>query len=174
VIPLKVVLKLLCGVSALVVPTRPLPNNYGPQKTQCILPEVGAYSCAITVSMKSNPESEASRTIKVVKSDNAPVPKFLWNQSIVLESDPQYNTTVTALQCIRHFTLHWRKQNLLKDFLAWYKVKYPQGPSTYASQLAIEAGRDCITRASNSLWWGWDDGFRPHFWGRASDYQEII
>ena len=28
----------------------------------------------------------------------------------------------------------------------------------------IHAGRDAITRATNSSWWNWDDGSHPFFW----------
>jgi hypothetical protein len=35
-----------------------------------------------------------------------------------------------------------------------------------------EAACDCLWRASQASWWGWDGGSRPFFWCWPEDYQE--
>jgi hypothetical protein len=37
-----------------------------------------------------------------------------------------------------------------------------------------EAGRECISGYSNSRWWEWTEGSRPHFWRWPLEYQKPI
>jgi hypothetical protein len=38
----------------------------------------------------------------------------------------------------------------------------------------FEAGSECIERAWNAIWFGWDDGSRPFFWRWPPEYMEVM
>jgi hypothetical protein len=130
---------------------------------------------SIANTILTNTEADETRSLKALKSDNAPVPGHLWNHVIVTASDPLYTEKVSALNQFCLSALWWWKKCLLKEFVTWYKTKHSSGgPTSKSSLVDLEAGRDCITRASNSSWWAWDDGSRPHFWRWSASYQSIV
>ena len=116
---------------------------------------------------------EAQRNLKATKSDNAPVPEYLWDHEIVSPDDALYSVKVIALGRLRNLFLRRWKWNLLREFLGWFRRHHGHN-QTVSSIRDWNAGRECISRAWNSTWWLWSDGSRPFFWRWPVEYQGAI
>jgi len=142
-------------------------------------------------------ESGVARNQKSTRSDDAEVPTYLWD--LVLNEGGDKRKT-SALEVIRSGTLRWCKRRLRREFLMWFFQKYPHlcipwkdgggswGPQYRAwirrvmegmlgrqeVQKDWLAGRECVARYSNSSWWEWPDGSRPHFWRWPAEYRRQI
>jgi hypothetical protein len=89
---------------------------------------------------------------------------------------------------LRRRVLGWWKNYVRKDFLQWFKRKYPSLVSPLRDQPfqiiriikhkeAVKdwtAARECVSRCANASWWEWDKGSRPLHWRWNENYQEII
>ena len=67
---------------------------------------------------------EATRNLKATKSDNAPVPEYLWDHEIVSPDDVAYHQKVLALSGLRALILRKWKWNLLREFLSWFRTQH--------------------------------------------------
>ncbi len=95
---------------------------------------------------------------KGTKSDDAPVPEYLWDRGIVCDTDPQGSIVIAGLTPLRLLALRWWKRHLTRDFLSWFCTTHHQNLTSFAAKRDKEAGRECVTRAANSTWWEWKDG----------------
>jgi len=129
--------------------------------------EISPHLISSVLSSTSTPEDitslEAKRNLKATKSDDAPVPEYLWDHVIVAEFDPHYATKVHALGRLRGLLLRKWKWNLLHEFLSWFRSHHTSNITTAGHRDWI-AGADCIRRAWNSSWWSSGDGSCPFFW----------
>jgi hypothetical protein len=135
---------------------------------------------------------ECGRKLKATKADDAQVPEYLWDNQLVPCGDP---IKIDKLKLLRNFALRWSKNHLRRDFLRWFFLKYEEvskrlkarqeGPyvvwimelhtflaSNKEGRLDWEAGRDCVARFSESPWWEWGSGSRPHIWRWPIEYQQ--
>jgi hypothetical protein len=120
------------------------------------------------------------------KADDAKVPEYLWNDRIhsCMDSTIQNN----ALHTIRLFALWWLRRKVQREFLPWFKHRYPilimhdiNQPVKIKSILKDKeeskdwlVGRECIEKCSDSSWWEWDRGSRPQYWQWKEDYLNVI
>jgi hypothetical protein len=112
------------------------------------------------------------RNTKATKNDDAEVPVYLWNESIVADGVPR---KLLALDVIRHFALRWWKKNTTRDFLRWLNQKYPLALRPSGGYIKDrKAGVDCLSRCANSSWWEWNVGSRPLFWRWPEEYRTTI
>jgi len=121
-----------------------------------------------------NPQNESERNQKATKSDDAPVPEYLWDRSIVDDDDPRRAEKLSFLVHFRQFALRWWKRHLTRDFLRWFRHTHSKNLSSFAARRDRLAGLECIIRGANSTWWEWKDGSRPFFWRWPSYYQATI
>ncbi len=111
------------------------------------------------------------RNAKAAKNDDAPVPEYLWDNAIVPDGDHQ---KIKALSVIRLFALRWWKRHVTRDIFKWFKLRPVSNAFDEEFSKDTAAGRDCITRCSNSSWWEWDMGSRPLFWRWPEEYRRVI
>jgi hypothetical protein len=81
---------------------------------------------------------------------------------------------IQALMLIRLFALRWWWRHTLKDFLTWFRSKYPIDHRTREYLKDLNAGRECIKRCCDASWWDWSGGSRPLFWRWPQFYIPII
>jgi hypothetical protein len=136
-------------------------------------------------------DRELKRKQRATKSDDAEIPTYLWDSTLVPEGDP---VKVQSLSHIRGFALRWAKQNVLRGFLSWFRRRHPgiyraKSAKTFSdsymgwfrerhtaisrdkeASLNWSAGCECIRRFSESCWWEWCEGSRLHFWRWPEDY----
>jgi hypothetical protein len=128
-------------------------------------------------------EQELKRMQAATKSDDAEIPIHLWDCRILPHLLQSQRGPI--LKPIRSFVLRcWRKRTM-KDFLQWFRLKYPlcYSPSGFnvkriwkgmESQQDWVAGRDCIARCADSSWWEWDSGFHPLHWRWSPEYRSSM
>ena len=119
-------------------------------------------------------QEESTRNQKANKSDDAPVPEYLWDRSIASDQDPSRAAKIAALTPLRQFALRWWKRHLTRDFLNWFHTMHRLNLTSFAAKRDKEAGCELITRAANSTWSEWKDGSRPFFWRWPYHYQAQI
>jgi hypothetical protein len=131
-------------------------------------------------SSRSSPTSmdpsrdEFYRNQKATKSDNAPVPEYLWDRCVVRDDDPAHSIKLHALGVLRLFALRWWRRHLTRDFLSWCRATHGSHWTSFRAWRDREAGCECVTRAANSSWWEWKDGSRPFFWRWPTHYHAQI
>ena len=143
-------------------------------------------------------EDRERRNQKSARGDNADIPTYLWDSVLNPEEDPSKKA---ALDKIRFGVLRWIKRRICREFLScffgkhrslemtWKELKCGDSPREGVTHMQVfmarlkrnvearkdwEAGRECIGRYSNSSWWEWTDGSRPHFWRWPEEYQKQI
>jgi hypothetical protein len=134
-------------------------------------------------------EASEDRNKAAVKADDASVPKYLWDASLV----PDLNLGGRkALVQLRALALRWWKCHVRKDFVSWFFQKhrtlqrfrrevwtFDTWNSKFRAHLQSNpearkdwaAGGDCVGRCCNASWWEWSDGSRPHFWRWCPEYR---
>lgn len=129
-------------------------------------------------------DGEEKRNLGATKADDAEIPFQLWYDRILSpHSSITLEQKTTPLNNVRTFALWWWQRRIMKEFLTWFKSKYP----IFSQRLEVreilwykrawkdwQAGQDCIRRCANSSWWEWDLGSRPLHWRWHQDYQLII
>jgi len=140
-----------------------------------------------------NGDNRRSRNAKATKQDDAEIPQYLWDEVIVPDGE---EARLKALGTFRSLGLRWVKRRLTREFIRWFHQKHPsllldleELNVTYSrwarafytrlskNKLARkewEAGRECVARFSESTWWEWTAGSRPHYWRWPEEYQEAI
>ena len=73
---------------------------------------------------------------------------------------------------LRGFLLRLWKRRLTRSYFDWEKKLSMDG--LVVTPETCEAASDCLRRASQASWWGWDGGSRPFFWRWPEDYQEKV
>jgi hypothetical protein len=121
---------------------------------------------------------------KSVKADNAQTPCHLWDERVWSRAHSVAHRKVfmdrfngCPLDSIRSFLLRRWVFNIRTGFMKYLRTKHGAGwPSTQRHQLSdldrdIQAGAECIWRATEADWWEWKVGSRLLFW-RHLHYSE--
>ena len=133
--------------------------------------------------------AEGGPSDKAVKSDDAAVPVYLWNERVTAkltefyadetEGNNQWDLSVIEVRAnlyrltraLRRGLLGYWKRKVERDFLEWFKGKdfeVERGKEVMAS------GLKAIEKAKQASWWNWDKGSAIFFWRWPEDYQETV
>ncbi len=182
-VPIKVITKLLDMID------NSEPEQ--PDKKVAFGQEIGVRRKTVDEEEKGiGPEKDDRRNQIVAKDDDAQVPEHLWNTMICSEADKRIEQALSSLWTL---TLRWWKRKVRREFMSWFwkenpklwvKLRVCQFSYESWSEILLsylrtnqeakknwEAGRDCVARCSESSWWEWTDGSRPHFWRWKKEYR---
>ena len=122
---------------------------------------------------------------KAVKEDDASVPVDLWNQQILNRFPWLHRSNsniIAALDTMRGFLLRvwWRR--LLKSFLRYLSIEWPDWSQSITNgtsrdtlpsnlQKDLSAACDCLNYATKSNWWEWKGGSRLFFWRWTPEFR---
>jgi hypothetical protein len=107
-----------------------------------------------------------TNTDKAVKSDNAAVPTWLWNEEIcwrIDRLDPDDPQVIQAFDTLRNKWLlpHW-KRNVVRDFVLWLAVN-DERLTPEERRKSVDAGCKALRYSGKASWWKWDGGSYPFF-----------
>jgi hypothetical protein len=124
-------------------------------------------------------ELEQKRMQAATKSDDAPVPRYLWDARLLPEGSTEFRSQV--LDPIQEMCLRRWQRHTLRSLFVWLKTRYPILPKVLKAKTFVkgwlqrllkneefsadwESGRDCVFRCTLASWWDWDGGSRPFHW----------
>jgi len=148
-LPLKVALQLLNGLPISIL-ARPI-EQPATTKRSCLTLTTGLEPpvlpseplqlpvCTTDVSISTTPVDEHQfveelRTQKATKSDDAPVPEYLWDRAIVQDDDPNRQSIITSLGTLRVFALRWWKRHLTREFCIWFRGTHSSNLTSFAAK----------------------------------------
>ena len=161
---------------------------------------LGLENPSNSVIIKNNPASWVPESsfvkqahqvdVKAVKSDDADVPIFIWNQRLIhTYPDREFIKALApakvtkALNILRYFLLRRWHQNVRKSLIKYLKVTWKSDWVNYVSgtressqktefALDLHGGTECLYYACNASFWEWDLGSRPFFWRWSPEFQK--
>ena len=133
------------------------------------------FKCLTNKALPLETSTKLGDTSKATKADDAPVPIFLWDDRIWRQGSHceawlrQYVVRFAKcpLTAIRICLLRRWRRNITTSFLCYLRKQHgKQWMTCHSPELAkdVDAGIDCITRATRCTWWEWSVGSRIFFW----------
>ena len=153
---------------------RPWPRSLRGPGLAPIIEEAETVAPDDPAGMKPGPGQLKDPNAKATKNDDAEVRVDLWDCHLVVGLDPviQKREFREAAIVLRGFLLRLWKRRLTRSYFDWEKKLSVDG--LVVTPETRKAACDCLRRASQASWWGWDGGSRPFFWRWPEDYQEKV
>eukprot|EP00978_Attheya_sp_CCMP212_P027155 scaffold90616_cov31-Attheya_sp.AAC.2 len=127
---------------------------------------------------------EDVKEAKATKSDDAEIPKELWNDRILDALLPSGKVVSPEHLARIHKTLDWLRNHLLRywrkkvarEFYAWWRGhKIEQRLQGLPPNMDfLRAGTEALRYAAGATWWNWDMGSAPFFWRWPPEFREDL